>query len=183
MHAMSRYMLVTLLSLVALAADIGRAQEAPAPAALVEFTSKEGGFKASLPGKPAYEKVELPGSKELQHQFVVGGPSGAYLISYQDNPNLKGATPEKIAEALALGRDTLLKGFTGKLVESKDVKLDKKHPGLAFRVTIPAAGGEARCRFYMVGTRLYQVMAIGLPAFAGSEEATKVLDSFAIVEK
>jgi hypothetical protein len=176
-------MLATVISLLTSAADLSSAQVAPAATELDEFISKEGGFKALVPGKPAYKKLELPGSKEIQHQFLAGGPSGAYLISYQDNPNLKGATPVKIAEALALGRDALIKGFSGKLVESNDIKLDKKHPGLAFRATIPAAGGEATCRFYMVGTRLYQLMAIGLPAFAGSEEATKVLDSFALVDE
>jgi hypothetical protein len=95
---------------------------------------------------------------------------------------LEGATPEKLREALVVGRESVQKTFDGKLVESEEIQLDEKHPGLAFRVTIPAAGGEARCRFYMVGTRLFQVMAIGLPAYVGSDEATAVLESFALVE-
>jgi hypothetical protein len=154
--------------------------QAPAAPALVEFAPKEGGFKALLPGKPEYEKIEVGNAKQEQHQYVVGGASGAYLISYQDNPTLEGATAEKLAEALVLGRDSLVKGFNGKVVESEEIQLDRTYPGLAFRSTIPDAQGEARCRFYMAGTRLYQVMAIGLPTFAASEEATQVLDSFSL---
>lgn len=183
MPATLRTRLVIYVMVLAASMAVARAQAPPAIGELVEFASEEGAFKALLPGKPVYEKVEVGDAKNMQHQFVVGGASGAYLISYQDNSNLEGATPEKLAEALALGRDTVIKGFDGKLVESEEVTLAKKHPGLAFRVTIPAASGEARCRFYMVGTRLYQVMAIGLPAFAGSEEATQVLDSFALLDE
>jgi hypothetical protein len=71
--------------------------------------------------------------------------------------------------------------FRGKLLESKTIPLDKVHPGLNFRVTIPQANGEARCRFYMVGTRLYQIMAIGMPEFANSSQATQVIDSFKLL--
>jgi hypothetical protein len=139
--------------------------------------------QGALPGKPEYEKIEVVQSKQERHQYVVGKPSGAYLISYQDTPNLEGATAEKLAEALRLARDTMQKGFEGKLVDSEEIQLDEEHPGLAFRVTIPAAGGEARCRFYMVGTRLYQVTAIGLPEFVRSDEAGKVLESLALLER
>jgi hypothetical protein len=34
----------------------------------------------------------------------------------------------------------------------------------------------------MVGTRLYQIMAIGLPEFANSDEAKQVIESFKLLK-
>jgi hypothetical protein len=148
---------------------------------LVEFKSEEGQFSVRLPGKPEYEVVEVGDAKEKQHQFTVGAAQGAYVVSYQENPNLKGSSDKQLAAALESGRDRLKDVFRGKVLESKTVALDKKYPGLNFRITIPQANGEARCRFYMVGTRLYQILAIGMPEFANSAEATQVIESFKLL--
>lgn len=166
---------VALASLVSAAAQDG-------PAELAKFTSKAGKFSIKLPGKPEYEETTVGDAEEPQYQFKLGSEQGVYLVSYQENPNLKGATPEQLAAALESGRDRLLKVFRGKLLENEVVELAEEHPGLSFRITIPQASGEARCRFYLVGTRLYQVMAMGVPDFAGSDQATKVLDSFQLLK-
>jgi hypothetical protein len=149
---------------------------------LIEFKSEAGKFSVRLPAKPEHEVTEVGTAKEKQHQFKVGTHQGAYVVSYQDNPNLQGGTPKQLMAALESGRDRLLEVFRGKLLESKSVTLNKTHPGLSFRVTIPRANGEARCRFYMAGTRLYQIMAIGVPKFANSKEATQVIDSFKLLK-
>lgn len=159
-----------------------RAEEASAPKdGLQPFSSSEGGFSVRLPDNPAYKKTTVGDAKELHHMFTVGGAQGVYLISYQENPNLEGASPEGMAKALEVGQQGLIDAFRGKLVESKEMKFEKQHLGLAFRVSIPMPKGEARCRLYMVGTRSYQVMALGTTEFAGSDEATRVLDSFALL--
>jgi hypothetical protein len=148
---------------------------------LIEFKSKAGNFSIHLPAKPEHEMTEVGTAKEKQHQFRVGTDQGVYLVSYQDNPNLQGSTPKQLMAALESGRDRLQEVFRGQLLESKNVTLNKTHPGLDFKMTIPQANGEARCRFYMVGTRLYQIMAIGVPEFANSNEATQVIDSFKLL--
>jgi hypothetical protein len=174
--------LVFATALFSSSAAVSRAEEAPATKdGLTEFSSPEGGFSVRLLGKPAYSKTTVGVAKELHHMFTDGTPQGVYLISYQENPNLEGASPQGLSTALETGRDGLINGLKGKLVECKETKLDKKHPGLSFRMTIPAAQGEARCRHYLVGTRLYQVMALGTPEFAGSDQATRVLDSFKLL--
>lgn len=158
------------------------AEEAPTTNdGLTEFTSQEGGFSVRLSGKPVYKQTTVGVAKELHHMFTDGTPQGVYLVSYQDNPNLNGATPRALVKALETGRDGLINGLKGELVESNESKLDKKHPGLSFRMTIPSAMGEARCRHYLVGTRLYQVMALGTLEFAASDEAMQVLDSFKLL--
>jgi hypothetical protein len=158
------------------------AEEPQTVEGLIEFISKAGNFSIYLPAKPEHKVVEVGTVKEKQHQFKVGtADRGVYLISYQDNPNLQGSTPKQLVAALESGRDRLPEVFRGKLLKSESVTLNKTHPGLDFRVTIPQANGEARCRFYMVGTRLYQIMAIGVPEFANSNEATHVIDSFKLL--
>jgi hypothetical protein len=148
---------------------------------LIEFKSEAGNFSIHLPAKPEHETVEVGTVKDKQDQFKVGTDQGAYVVSYQDNPNLQGSTPKQIKAALESGRDRLQEVFRGKLLESKSVTLNKTNPGLNFRVKIPQPNGEARCRFYMVGTRLYQIMAVGVPEFANSNEATQVIDSFKLL--
>lgn len=148
---------------------------------LIDFESEKGEFKIRLPGKPSHETTEVGNAKETQHQFLVGTEQGAYIVSYQDNPNLAGSTPAQLTAALESGRDRLVEVFGGKLLKSEEVQLDKTHPGLDFRVTIPQAKGEARCRFYMVGTRLYQILVVGAPEFTKSEQATAVIESFKLL--
>jgi hypothetical protein len=163
------------------AARLARAEEAEARDGLTLFSSKEGGFSIYLPGKPEHKSTTVGDAKETQHQFVLPAPQGAYIVSYQENPNLAGSTPEQLAAALESGRDRLLESFQGKLLENKSAVLAKKHPGLSFRLTIPKANGEARCQFFLVGTRLYQIMAFGVPEFVGSDETKRVMDSFKLL--
>ena len=175
-------------------AGVSRAEEPRAPGAvepqaadgLIEFTSKEGRFSVRLPAKPVYEKTTVGDANEEQHQFLVGREQGAYLVSYQDNPNLAGSGPEGLQRALETGRKILQESFGGELLESEEVTLgdatlEDGHPGLSVRITIPDAQGEARCRLYLVGTRLYQVMALGVPEFTGSDETARIVDSFKLV--
>jgi hypothetical protein len=172
---------VLLLNASMLLAEEQKADVQETVAGLVEFKSQAGKFSIKLPAQPEHEVIEVGTAKEKQHQFKVGTAQGAYLISYQNNPNLQGNTSKQLLSALESGRDRLQAGFRGKLLESKSFTLNKTHPGLNFKVTIPHANGEARCRFYMVGTRLYQIIAIGTPEFANSKEATQVIDSFKLL--
>lgn len=157
-------------------------QPSQADDSLEAFASQEGRFAIRLPGKPKYEKVPIAEGKTTQHQFTVGGEQGAYVVSYQDNDNLAGGTVDDLKRALESGRDRLKQVFRGELLENKEIELDKKHPGLDFRLTIPQAKGEARCRMYMVDTRLYQVMVIGTPEFVADDEVTQVIESFELAE-
>jgi hypothetical protein len=158
-----------------------RADESKGADGLIEFASKEGGFSIRLPEKPVYEKTTV-GKDEIQHQFIVGAAQGVYLVSYQENPTLKGSSAEQLTAALESGRDRLMETFKGELLESESIELDELHPGLKFRLTLPEVNGEANCHFYFVGTRLFQVMVMGVPEFATSEQAALVLDSFQVLK-
>ncbi|MGE0534385.1 MAG: hypothetical protein AB7O68_05385 [Pirellulales bacterium] len=180
---MSRYVktqqLIGTALVLFVASSLASGQQTEPPRGLVRFVSDDGGFEIRLPGKPTYEKTDVGDPDHPQHQFkAAAGEEGGYLVSYQDNPKLEGANAETLQLALKVGRDSVLKVFKGELVDSKEVKLDEKHPGIDFRVTIPQLKGEAHCRFYLVGSRLYQIMVIGVPDFVGSRQATRVIDSF-----
>jgi hypothetical protein len=179
-----RSILVKTSAIVLLLLNIGLtfAEEQKPTDGLTEFKSEAGMFSIRLPGKPQQDEVEVGKAKEKQHQFTVDTVKGAYIVSYQENPNLKNSTPKQIAAALESGRDRLLEVFHGKLLESKATTLNKTHTGINFRIKIPEPKGEARCRFYMVGTRLYQIMAIGEPAFVNSTETTQAMDSFKLLK-
>lgn len=166
-----------------LAVTVSWAAAQDATAELTEFKSTEGGFRIDLPGEPQPNEIKVGKNRDTpQYQFLVGSEQGVYLVSYQDNSNLEGASTEALQAALVSGQEKLLETFSGELLESKPGLLDKQHPSLAFRITMPKASGEARCRFFLVGTRLYQVMAMGVPEFANSEEAKTVLASFKLLK-
>lgn len=148
------------------------------------FKSVEGKFRANFPAKPQHNPIKLGDGKaptDVQHQFAAGGPDGAYLISYQDNPNLNGVGAKGLEQALLVGRDSLVQTFGGKVTQDTPIQLKKKYPGRDMVITIPSAGGIGRCRLYLVDTRLYQIMVLGKPEFANSDVATKFIESFEIL--
>ena len=148
------------------------------------FRSVDGKFQASFPAKPQHSTTPLGDGKaptDVQHQFAAGGPDGAYLISYQDNPNLNGVGAKGLEQALLVGRDTLVQTFGGEVTQDRPIQLKKKYPGRDMVITIPSAGGIGRCRLYLVDARLYQIMVLGKPEFANSDVATKFIESFEIL--
>jgi hypothetical protein len=152
---------------------------------LKEFTPKEGGFSVLLPDTP--KKTEVPiktpdGKSITQVQYAVDLGKGAYLVSYQDNPHLEKATDEKRYEALTTGRKKVEEIFQGKLLKEEKIKLDDKHPGLFFEVDMPKLKGIYRCRMYLVGGRLYQVIALGEQEVATSKDANRFLESFRLTK-
>lgn len=159
---------------------------ADAPAAqLKEFSSKAGRFSVLLPGTPQQSTVPEPGGNDgavMQYQFTVDAGNGALVVSYQDNPNLKGASDERLQEALARVQDKVRAGFGGNPVSSKPIKLAGRFPGLDYQCDIPAAGGIYRSRSYLVDTRLYQVIAVGAKEFATSPQTEQVLGSFKLLD-
>lgn len=153
---------------------------------LKRFTSPDGGFSIMMPGEPKVSESKIPsadGQPTTQKQYVAGGEAGVYLVSFQDNPNLVNANPAKITQALNSGREGLKKAFGGEVLEEKQIELMGDHPGREVRLSIPAANGQGRCRLFLAGTRLYQVMAVGTPQFVQSEQTRTVLDSFSLSEK
>ncbi len=169
-----------LLALVA-ASLSGEAQETPP--ALKRYKSEEGNFGIMLPGVPKAQRVPVERDNDKapkQVQYVFGTEEGAYLVSYQDNPNLEEANEKESEEALKTAQDSLGKTF-GKLLNEKPIKLLDKYPGRQFEYEIPGQKGLYRSRIYLVDGRLYQVVVVGTEAFTTSKTADSMLDSFQLL--
>src|SRR5262249_35408647 len=106
----------------------------------------------------------------------------AYVV-YGDYPakavSEKGAKP--FLDAQTKGSVASLKG---KLVSEKaTLTLGKgKHPGREIVIALPEKGRFYRARIFLVGTRLYQVVAMGPEDFARGKPADRFLDSFKLAE-
>jgi hypothetical protein len=154
--------------------------------ALKPFTSTKGNFSVLLPGTPREEKVSIPdpkGEPGEQYQFVLDRGNGAYVVSYQDNPDLKSAGREEAERKLSAARTAVQRGFGGRLLGERPIKLHDTYPGLEFEVEVPAGPGLYRSRMYLVRGRLHQVIVVGAREFTTATEADRVLDSFRLLKR
>jgi hypothetical protein len=158
------------------------ADESEAPA-LKRYKSEDGNFSIQLPGVPKAQRVPVEKDNPKatkQVQYVFGVEDGAYLVSYQDNPRLEEADATAAEDALKTSQQSLAKKF-GKLLTEKPIKLEDKYPGRQFEYEMPGKKGIYRSRIYLVDGRLYQVIVVGTEAFANSEIADAMLDSFKLL--
>lgn len=143
------------------------------------FTSKAGGFTALFPGTPKESRETIGKTADdkpvYQFQFAVESANGAYMVSYQDNPELVNADADQTRKLLEGGRNGAMKALKGESLKEKETKLDK-HRGLEFEFTFTE--GAYRSRIFLVKGRLYQVILVGTKDFVHSQDAEKFLRSF-----
>lgn len=144
------------------------------------FTSKEGKFKAKFPAKPSEKSQTTNGITFTMH--ISTTKDGGYIVGIADLPIPDGETAEMTQKRLDGARDGAVGNVKGKLIDSKEVTLDKKYPGREFSASLPQKDGLVKARIYLAGKRLYQVMAIGTKDFVGGKDADAFLDSFKITE-
>jgi hypothetical protein len=142
------------------------------------FTSKEGRFSVSLPGKPMEktEQVSAPGgTKKELHTFTLASASDQiYHLNYNDYPK-EVVKEDKNKEAAF---DTLRKAFGGKVLSEKKITVGKnKAPGRELLIELPKKNFY-RARVFFIGNRLFQVVAMGSEEFARGKKADQFLDSF-----
>ncbi|MSQ94007.1 MAG: hypothetical protein EXR98_05560 [Gemmataceae bacterium] len=149
------------------------------PATWKMVTSKDGGFKIGMPGKPAESKRKVltaTGHLDVTLLVAEGRNGAAFAISYCDysEDDVKKRDLEK---RLDHARDGAVSSSGGKLQSERIADLrdgDNLHRGRD--LIIEKNGGIiARMRIFLVGRRLYQVMVLGT---APTKEAGIFLDSF-----
>jgi hypothetical protein len=146
------------------------------------FSSKEGGFTLSLPGKPQEQRQPVgtaAGSvNAIMYIAEVGGT--AFGVGYGDYP---GSAVNVDPQAVLKGaRDGAAKNVNGTVVTEKPIEL-AGYPGLEIVVETPASakvpgGAMYRARLYLVGNRLYQVIYVALKKDDHPDEYQKLFDSF-----
>jgi hypothetical protein len=137
-----------------------------------EFTSTDGGFSASFPGKPK-ETTESGAEGNTTHTFIVETNFGreAFAVSYLDTNHI--------------GDDSfleLLAGFEGTVKSKKPITLNGQS-GLEFDIessfsTTPLL---IRNRMFLVNQRVFQVMVTAAKDTINSDDAKKFLDSFKLI--
>ncbi|MGH7320408.1 MAG: hypothetical protein ACRELA_12390 [Candidatus Rokuibacteriota bacterium] len=149
-------------------------------AAWKTFTSKEGGFRVSMPGTPALT--------EATHKSVVGvvreytyaleTRNGDYSANYSVLPgiavNLGGANA-----ILDRAKKGLLQDVGGEETRFTDTAISG-HPGKELTFRVRAAGGakpmSGRARFYLVNKILYVLVATS--STPNDPDVSRFLDSF-----
>jgi hypothetical protein len=160
---------------------IVRRTAASRPAEVVEtwadFSPREGGFSVSLPGSPTPRRHAQPsrlGRVEFQ-MFVLYSRGVSYAVGFADLPGAAPA-PARRGEVLRGVRDGLAAAGVLRVSREKDVEL-AGHPGKELEGISP--GGEpVRARVFLVGRRVYQLLA-GRPADGSrAGEAERFFASF-----
>ncbi len=127
------------------------------------FTSPTGRFSIRFPNKPIEPTTpaQLPLRPET-HVFASQTGAGAYFVAYSDLTDGAKDTPEELKTVYDGGRDTALQSYAGTLLNEtetgvqgyrgREVTLETKPNGVRF--------GVIRLRMFLVGRRLYQVIAL-----------------------
>jgi hypothetical protein len=136
-------------------------------------------------------KVLLPGTPKEQNQSAMGltvkawsaeEKNGAYIISATDLPAaLVGQGAAQLEQQLDGARSGALANSGAKLTSEKKITLAGKYPGRHIEADVPAKNGKMKMRVYIVGNRLYSMIAVGNGSWADSADATKFLDSLELV--
>ena len=155
---------------------VGGVVEEINPAAWKKFTSEEGRFVVSFPGKPKAQSqtINTSAGKFKSKTHILKSNIASYMVSYFDLP-LASDDPATSKVLLDGGRDTALANMKGKLKSEKEITLEG-YPG---RHTVAEIdGGVINARTYVVKNRIYQVMVV-TPVFEDmSAEGVELFNSF-----
>lgn len=166
-----------LATMVALSAC---ASSAPATEA-VEFpvTSAEGRFSIVFPNEPDTGVTEAKadeGTRKVTSMMAKKG-SDDFGVTWSDVPKdfvATGALP-----VLEAARDQVVKNAKATVTSSEEITLDGV-PGLKVEASVPdgITKGEYHVRFYLKGTRIYEVLVIRNDAKADDTLMLDFFDSF-----
>jgi hypothetical protein len=157
---------------------------APADLELKEYVSEKGGFKVLLPDNlKESTNSSTEGNLTAQLNMVsweVGNRS--INVAFSDVPIPPGENPGQIQIRLTGARDGMMKRFpSSSLLSEKNITLANKYPGREVRIQITQPQGALiHSRYYLVGTRMYWLMAAGPEWHVNSPQTVQVLDSFAL---
>ena len=172
-----RFALVVLFFPLALHAEDARS---------VNFSSKKGKFSVVLSAKPIEKSSKVKINKKRDgdlHIFAVPqkDKSSAQVITYSDYLTDEiGADRDKFL-ATVVERNVLK--LNGSLVSDVKITIGKqKAPGRDIRIDQAAKKRIYRAKFFLVGNRLYQVVALGSAEFIKSKPVEEYFKSFAIEE-
>ena len=127
-----------------------------------------------MPGTPKEEKKTA--ERVQVSAYVAEERNGAYIVSYAEHrPTPAKESPAQVQTRLDGSRDGQLHGMGGKLVSESQILLGGKYPGRDIRAEIPGKQLNARTQIFIVDKRLYQLVALGTPAWVKSAGDGQIL--------
>lgn len=156
---------------------------APAAAPTTPFATvgtPEDGFTVKMPGAPqvARNKVTIASGDVNIATWNSNVDGVIYAITATDYPTKFVATraPETILNKE--GRDVLVAQLKGAIKSEENITINDTYPGKAF--VIGSDQGEVKARSYLVGPRLYTMLALYNPSI-GAPSADEFLRSLALI--
>jgi len=139
------------------------------------FVSLTGHFSVLLPGRPMLKDQPMSVNDTVMHQIFCREAEASYIVQYDDRPatNIQGLGAEKI---LALFRDAGLRVSHGTKISERHLNLSG-FPGGELVFTRPG-GRKETMRDFLVGNRLYILIAVGFDTSSQTSDTDKFLNSF-----
>jgi hypothetical protein len=155
---------------------------APAPPEnkLTTYVSVGGNYKVLL--FPKHKTATRPGGGLTLHIVASELEGKALLVIHADMPISGDEPEEKLRERLDGARDAAITAAGAKELASSKITLAGKYPGCEYSARFPEAKGVLKARIYIVGKRLYQVVAAGPADFIDSADVKKMFDSFEVTK-
>jgi hypothetical protein len=154
---------------------------APVLQAMKEQSASDGSFSVKMPGDAKEETQDMGGggAPMVAHQMGLDTGKGAYVVMWADFPAAV-VKEQGTDKALDGARDGAVQNVGGKLDSEKKISV-QGNPGREIAVSGPN-GMKLAGRLFLVGNRLYQVMAVWQEADASMRPAsvTPFLESFVL---
>lgn len=146
-----------------------------------EFKPSDGRFSVLMPGNPdtQTEQVNTSAGAVDLHVFTSALGNSGYIVGYGDYPAslIQTSSPASFLDGI---RDGAVSSPKGKLTSERVLSSDN-NPGRELKIESPDGKHIIFGRYYLVGNRLYQALAINPKEQAFGADATKFLDSFKLL--
>jgi hypothetical protein len=147
---------------------------------LEEFNSEEGRFRIRMPGTPSRKKdPRLPKAVQMVR---LEDRSGSYEVAWEDLTG-DGPSRDERLDQLCEERVKATEKLEGKVLYRKKITVADGHPARELLLQESNKRVVVRDRMVLVDSRLYQIVVTGPRWWVESATATKVLDSFRVVEE
>ncbi len=141
------------ISAQSLMAQSSSAAELGIPAGWQDVRSPEGDFTISMPNQPKPDT-----SRQGIRRWELDQDKSKYFIQSIDLPNLKQATRAEVLAILTQIPQAYVRGAAAQLGSQRSIVLNS-YPGQEFEFQL-RNGWKGRGRVYIVGERVYQIVAI-----------------------
>jgi hypothetical protein len=145
------------------------------------------GFSVLMRQQPHYARqvLDTPAGRMEAHLYSSDRPDAYFAVGYSDYPLalVVGGSPQQLFAGV---RDTWVRRLEARVTATDDrITLGGRYPGYAFSGEGKNKGADAilDARLYLVGQRLYQIVAISRKGEISQGIVNRFLDSFRLIDE